>query len=61
MKKHIKIRLAVMNFLQFAIWGAYLTCIGNYLGSVGMGFDTLVLFHSGYCFNFHACHNGNIG
>ncbi len=26
-----------MNFLEFAVWGAYLTCIGNYLGSVGMG------------------------
>ena len=26
-----------MNFLQFAIWGAYLTCIGNYLGKVGLG------------------------
>ena len=23
--KHIKLRLTVMNFLQFAIWGAYLT------------------------------------
>ncbi len=34
-----KIRLAVMNFLEFAVWGAYLTCMGNYLGkeSVGMG------------------------
>lgn len=35
--KHIKFRLIVMNFLQFAIWGAYLTCIGNYLGKVGLG------------------------
>lgn len=33
----LKIRLIVMNFLEFAAWGAYLTCMGNYLGSVGMG------------------------
>ena len=26
-----------MNFLQFAVWGAYLTSVGNYLGSAGMG------------------------
>lgn len=25
-----------MNFLQFAVWGAYLTSMGNYLGSVGL-------------------------
>ena len=33
----LKIRLIVMNFLEFAAWGAYLTCMGNYLGSVEMG------------------------
>lgn len=33
----IKTRLAVMNFLEFAVWGAYLTCMGNYLGRAGMG------------------------
>ena len=27
----IKVRLAVMNFLEFAVWGAYLTCMGNYI------------------------------
>lgn len=26
-----------MNFLEFAIWGAYLTSLGNYLGRVGLG------------------------
>ncbi len=26
-----------MNFLEFAVWGAYLTCMGNYLGRVGLG------------------------
>ncbi|MBR6431922.1 MAG: MFS transporter, partial [Muribaculaceae bacterium] len=35
--KNIKLRLIVMNFLEFAVWGAYLTCMGNYLGKVGMG------------------------
>lgn len=37
--KGIKFRLIVMNFLQFAVWGAYLTCMGNYLGTAGMGAD----------------------
>jgi len=26
-----------MNFLEFAVWGAYLTSMGNYLGSIGLG------------------------
>ena len=34
--KCIRLRLIAMNFLQFAIWGAYLTSMGNYLGKVGM-------------------------
>lgn len=34
---NIKSRLIVMNFLQFAVWGAYLTCIGQFLGKVGLG------------------------
>ena len=34
---NIKTRLAVMNFLEFAVWGAYLTSMGNYLGKAGMG------------------------
>ena len=33
----IKTRLALMNFLEFAVWGAYLTCMGNYLGTAGLG------------------------
>lgn len=32
-----KFRLIVMNFLQFAVWGAYLTSMGNYLSNVGLG------------------------
>ncbi len=32
---NIKLRLIVMNFLQFAVWGAYLTSMGTYLVNVG--------------------------
>ena len=32
-----KVRLIIMNFLQFAIWGAYLTCMGAYLFTHGLG------------------------
>jgi len=32
---NIKIRLTVMNFLQFAIWGAYLTSMGTFLAGAG--------------------------
>ena len=35
--KAIKFRLIVMNFLIFAVWGAYLCSLGIYLGRVGMG------------------------
>ncbi|MDD7318277.1 MAG: MFS transporter [Prevotella sp.] len=34
---NLKLRLSLMNFLEFAVWGAYLTCMGNYLGSAGLG------------------------
>ena len=33
----MKFRLIIMNFLEFAIWGAYLTSMGRYLGGAGMG------------------------
>ncbi|MBQ8721827.1 MAG: MFS transporter [Paludibacteraceae bacterium] len=33
----MKLRLIIMNFLQFAVWGAYLTSMGNYLGNAGLG------------------------
>ena len=33
---NLKIRLAVMNFLEFAVWGAYLTSMGTYLVNIGM-------------------------
>lgn len=34
---NLKLRLVIMNFLQFAVWGSYLVCIGNFLGRVGLG------------------------
>ncbi|MBQ6203399.1 MAG: MFS transporter [Prevotella sp.] len=34
---NMKFRLSLMNFLEFAVWGAYLTCMGNYLGVAGLG------------------------
>ena len=34
---NLKVRLIIMNFLEFAVWGAYLTCMGNYLANAGMG------------------------
>ena len=33
-----------MNFLQFAVWGSYLVCIGNFLGRVGLG-DYIAWFY----------------
>ena len=32
----ISMRLIIMNFLQYAIWGAYLTSMGSYLAGIGM-------------------------
>ena len=34
--KNLKLRLIVMNFLEFAVWGAYLTSMGGYLFSHGL-------------------------
>ncbi|MDO4763583.1 MAG: MFS transporter [Flavobacteriaceae bacterium] len=34
---NIKTQLIILSFLQFAVWGAYLTSMGNYLGSIGLG------------------------
>ena len=34
---HLKIRLTVMNFLEFAVWGAYLTSMGTFLFKAGYG------------------------
>ncbi len=35
--KPVTIKLIVMNFLEFAVWGAYLTSLGRYLGNIGLG------------------------
>lgn len=43
--KNIRFRLIVMNFLQFAVWGAYLTSMGTYLSKVGMG-DRIGIFYA---------------
>jgi len=36
---NLKQRLALMNFLEFAVWGAYLTSMGTYLVNIGMASD----------------------
>ena len=41
----MKLRLIILSFLQFAIWGAYLTSMGNYLGNAGLGVN-IGLFYS---------------
>ena len=33
---NLKVRLVIMNFLQFAVWGAYLTSMGSYLVNVNL-------------------------
>lgn len=34
---NLRNRLIIMNFLQFAVWGAYLTSMSRYLGPAGLG------------------------
>ena len=34
--KGIKSRLTIMNFLEFAVWGSYLTSMGGFLANVGL-------------------------
>lgn len=33
----LKVRLAALGFLEFAVWGSYLVSLGMFLGSVGLG------------------------
>ncbi|MBR4133648.1 MAG: MFS transporter, partial [Bacteroidales bacterium] len=35
--KNISLKLIIMNFLEFAAWGAYLTSMGSFLGKAGLG------------------------
>lgn len=34
---NLKVKLIIMNFLQFAVWGSYLTSMGGYLYEAGYG------------------------
>lgn len=42
---NLKIRLILMNFLEFAVWGAYLTSMGSYLFSAGFA-ENIWLFYA---------------
>ena len=44
--KPISIRLIIMNFLQYAVWGAYLTAMGSFIGSAGMGKQVWLFYAS---------------
>lgn len=41
----IKMRLTAMSFLQFAVWGAYLTSMGSYLVKAGLA-DSIGWFYA---------------
>jgi len=41
----IKVKLAAMNFMEFAVWGAYLTSLGIYLAGTGLG-DKIFWFYT---------------
>lgn len=45
MQKSIRMRLVVLSFLQFAVWGAYLTSMGRYLGDSGLR-NSIGLFYA---------------
>ena len=36
-EKNINLRLILMLFLEFAVWGAYLTSMGSFLAKAGLG------------------------
>ena len=40
----ISTRLIIMNFLQYAIWGAYLTSMGSYLSRINMGSEIGIFY-----------------
>ena len=42
---HLKARLILMSFLQYAVWGAYLTCMGKYLVNSELD-DKIGLFYA---------------
>ena len=36
-KSNVSLKLIIMNFLEFAVWGAYLTSMGSFLAKSGFG------------------------
>lgn len=34
---NLKVRLSILNFIEFAVWGSYLTSLGNFLFGAGLG------------------------
>mgnify|MGYP004528895861 CR=1 FL=1 len=34
---NVSLKLIIMNFLEFAVWGAYLTSMGSFLAKSGFG------------------------
>jgi len=42
---NLKVRLSLLNFLEFAVWGAYLISMGTYLITIGMG-EQIGLFYA---------------
>ncbi len=43
--KSIKLRLILLNFLEFAVWGSYLTSLGRYLGNIDLA-SSIGLFYA---------------
>lgn len=41
----LKVKLAILSFLEFAVWGAYLTSLGIYLAGAGLG-DKIFWFYT---------------
>lgn len=35
--RKLTLKLIALNFIEFAVWGAYLTSLGRYLGNIGLG------------------------
>ncbi|MDE5644116.1 MAG: MFS transporter, partial [Muribaculaceae bacterium] len=36
-RNNLKVRLSILNFIEFAVWGSYLTSLGNFLFGIGLG------------------------
>ncbi len=41
----LKVRLSALSFLEFAVWGSYLVCLGLFLTNVGLG-DYIFWFYT---------------